>query len=287
MNSDLSAGVTYVATGDACYSEALRSARSVRQHHPDLPIALISERLECDPIFNQHLRIADPQFSMLDKVRNLKKTPFDRTLYLDSDTYVTSPIDELFLLLEKYDFVGTHEVARGIWYEGALAEVPNAFGDINGGMLLFRKTTAVREMLDQWWAAYLETASWLPNFGSSRWVLTNDQPSLRKLLWEAEGLRLYVVPSEYNALRNFGTYIWGRAKIVHGRGDIAACASQMNQQENIERVYLQRLGTWMPMDRMPFRVLLENWARLHVEICLKLFRSARRLLNPRKFRRIR
>lgn len=282
MHTEWDVGVTYVATGDACYQEALRSARSVRQHHPHIPIALISERLGCDPIFDQHFQILDPHFSMLDKVRNLKQTPFEKTLYLDSDTYVTSPIDDLFVLLEKYDFVGTHEVARGIWYEGALSHVPTAFVDINGGMLLFRKTPAVVEILDQWWNAYLETASWLPKFGDSKWVLTNDQPSLRRLLWEAEDLRLYVVSSEYNALRNFGTYVWGRAKIVHGRGDIAACASQMNTRENIERVYLQRLGTWMPIDRMPLRMLFENWARLHVEICLKLIRSAGRLFTSCK-----
>src|SRR3546814_9459224 len=43
-----------------------------------------------------------------------------------------------------------------------------------------------------------------------------DQPSLRRALWENPSVRLCVLPTEFNALRNWGTSMWGKARLVHG-----------------------------------------------------------------------
>jgi hypothetical protein len=75
----------------------------------------------------------------------------------------------LFRLLDRVDFAGTHEVARGFWYKELQSEVPDAFCEVNGGMLVFKSTPEVLEMLKSWHPAYLETRNWLTRYGNTKW----------------------------------------------------------------------------------------------------------------------
>jgi len=44
-----------------------------------------------------------------DKINTIRNTPFSRTLFLDSDTYVFSSLDGVFKLLERVDIALAHE----------------------------------------------------------------------------------------------------------------------------------------------------------------------------------
>lgn len=46
------------------------------------------------------------------KVDYIHKTPYDQTLFLDTDTIINRNVEEMFDILEKYDFAICHDLAR-------------------------------------------------------------------------------------------------------------------------------------------------------------------------------
>jgi len=100
-------GVVYIATGQKFVDEALISARSVRRRMGDIPIALFTDLSHLqqnppDPV-NMVYLMHNVRKSCLDKMYPLLDTPFEKTLFLDTDTYVCDRIDEVFDILDHYD----------------------------------------------------------------------------------------------------------------------------------------------------------------------------------------
>lgn len=96
-------GAIWVAYGDPAVKEARQSMISVRERHPDLPLAVISNR---DP------RLLDAQLiefpdedpgARTAKLSVAELTPFGKTLYLDADTVAVSSLAGGFYLLESFD----------------------------------------------------------------------------------------------------------------------------------------------------------------------------------------
>jgi len=256
-------GVVYVATGEGCRQEAIRSAKTVKRHNPSIDIAIFTEMPEVDPVFDLTFLIEKPEFSAIDKVKNLWRTPFHKSIYIDADTIITGDLLPLFDLLDRVDFAGVHETARGFWYKEFQSEIPEAFGELNAGMMVFKATLAVIGLLKDWHGAYLETSKWLSRFGTDKWMLTNDQPAMRHLLYHRPEVKLWVLPTEYNALRHYGTYLWGKAIVVHGRGNIEAVAERMNRNPDLERGFFQGMGVIADFNRIPFRQVLETVLRVN------------------------
>ncbi len=107
-----SRGVVYVATGEKFVTEALISVRSVKKQMPGLPIALFTDLQDLvghppegvDAVFH----LTQVTNSCLDKMYPLVDSPYDRTLFLDTDTYLCDRVDELFDVLDHYDIAAAH-----------------------------------------------------------------------------------------------------------------------------------------------------------------------------------
>ena len=271
MSLNQKRGVVYISTGDKSYTEALISARSLKRFNPDLPVTIYTDDRDSDPIFDNFEVIENPVFSVQDKALNIWKTPYEETLYIDSDTFVTGKLDDYFDVLRYCDFAGTIESARGFWYDGKL-DMPRALCDINGGVLCFKNTPAVISTLKQWHSEYEKTAVWLEEYGPDNWFLTNDQPSLRKLIWSNRDIRVAILPDEYNALRLFGTRLWGEALIVHGRGDIERIADEMNADSGDNRVFLQGAGTAQAIQDISVWAGIKQSIRMFLSVVYLKFR---------------
>lgn len=207
-------GVLYVACGAKYIGAAARSAKTVRQHSPGLSIHLFADLqnhpqfdLDRDPFpFTSTARIADPHRRA--KVDYLPQTPFDRTLYLDTDTQVNADVREMFHLLERFDVALGHAHRRndpgrlGAWR----IELPQAFPQQNTGVLLYRRTPPVIKFLRSWQRHYHEAG------------FQHDQITLRELLWLSD-LRPAILPPEYNVRYMKYHFLWSRAeartKIFH------------------------------------------------------------------------
>src|SRR5512137_260112 len=86
-------GVLYVATGRRYILSAIHSARSVRRHNPGLPVHLYADwqvqgfDFKADPApFTSVGNITGGHYRS--KVDYSVETPYERTLYLDTDTRV-------------------------------------------------------------------------------------------------------------------------------------------------------------------------------------------------------
>jgi|18_taG_2_1085343.scaffolds.fasta_scaffold04275_2 hypothetical protein len=192
-------GIVYAATGaDKHFNDGVQSAKSIKKLHPEINITMFTHKKD-DSIFDNIVTIPGNETHNRNKFEAMINTPYDQTLYLDNDTYLLKPvIEDMFLLLEKFDMVLTHSPLKRVNF--IIPEVPRSFPELNGGVILFSKTEPVINLLKEW------EKDWKAKKFTDR-----DQPYLRKLMWESD-IRFYILPEEYNQRKK------ERKKFIYHRG---------------------------------------------------------------------
>jgi len=196
---------------------------------PEVPLALFSD-LEPEASLFAHLTpIKNPRGTFADKIAPLAKTPFEQTVFLDTDTYLCEPVTELFELLQRCDIAMAHAPMRVT----GKVPVPASFPECNSGVIAYNMNERTRSLFANWERFY---ADQLASTGQP-----DDQPALRRALWESEA-KLVILPPEYNfrfALPSFAGR--GKVKILHGRhADMPKLAARLNRSGS-PRVFLPRL----------------------------------------------
>lgn len=162
-------GVIYVVTGGRSYiGELLTSVASLRKHEPDLPILVftdfpIPERYGLN---TERLEFNDNPHKL--KVSSLRRSPFEETLFLDTDTQIRGSLEPLFAELNGRDFcaANAHLADYTVRPPRWISMVKE--GEYNTGVLLFRKSKATSEFLGSWEAAVRAHDSsdmWAGHFG--------------------------------------------------------------------------------------------------------------------------
>jgi len=196
-------GVLYICTLPSFTAAGVESARSVRKHSPDLLIDIYTDSPEVlpDGLFDRVNPISDPH--RRSKVDYMNKTRFQRTLYLDTDTRVVSDILEMFELLDRFDMALAHAHARNRKFvsETWRNAIPCSFPQLNSGVMLYRRTPEVQQLLSDWQQAYHSAG------------FKKDQTTLRELLWLSD-LRLHVLPPEYNIRYPKYLKVWAEKEAV-------------------------------------------------------------------------
>ena len=184
-------GVIYIASNnvggmnDINYIEEFKhSVKSLKQNNPEIKVTLFTDKNIESPLFN--VKIVN--MSLRCKQKYLQESPYDKTLYLDTDTYVNKNINELFELLDRYEILITHDFARKrIFRMPEYMKIPNGFSEANGGVIAYKKCDNFNNMITLWnhyYDKYKNISIW-------------DQPSFRIALWESN-IKLYMLPNEYN-----------------------------------------------------------------------------------------
>ncbi len=186
--SPVTRGVLYVATGAAHLGAARASAASVRRSNPGLATAVFTDIAEPAGAFDIVLPVEGAHARS--KVDCMHRSPFDETLYLDSDTRVFGPLDDLFPLLERFELAGAHVAAPHVrgYQKQWRHQVPPSFPQLNSGVLLYRGSAEVRAFLSAWRDAFHAAG------------FKTDQVTLRDLLWASE-IRFAVLLPRYNRRR--------------------------------------------------------------------------------------
>jgi hypothetical protein len=232
----MSCGIIYSATGQKYVAEAYRSALSSLHHNPEIQhIVFCDEAPPEQPPANLWFvpaeRGANPYS---DKIRNTQRSPFDRTIYLDTDTHVCGRITELFDLCQRFDIAAAHTPG---YTQCGDPELPWSFYEFNTGVLVLHKTPAVDDFLRNWRETY---DSWVeaPAFtGAGRLEGAADQPAFRRCLWN-NNLRLCTLGPEYNYRYGFVGRLIGEAKIIHGRApDFDKLSAALNAETGKPRVF--------------------------------------------------
>jgi len=200
-------GIVYIVTGKAYHQMALSSAKSVNRHNPNLPIHLFTDQKEVNDEFIDSFEIIENPHRR-SKVDYLYKTPFDCTLFLDADTFILTDLADLFKLLDAFDLAIAHAHKRN--HPNTLqkwkANIPDAFPQMNSGVILFKKNELTIQLLKDWQAAFHSAG------------FKKDQVTLRELIWLSK-LRIHILPPEYNVRSKKYPEIWesneAQPKILH------------------------------------------------------------------------
>lgn len=255
-------GVAFVTTGPESISEAQRAARRIKELDLGYPIAILADQRPEIGIFDEYIPIEDPEYHVSDKHRNIHRSPFDRTIYMDADTYIVDrdALDELFELLDKFDLVGTLDTGRRWELYGddtPPVRAPVAFPQLNSGVLCFERTDAVEELFDLWRAVYNRLTE-----NSREGEHVPDQAALREALYRSD-VSYGTVGPEYNCRIPFVQQLNGKVKILHGRpSNIEEVAREVNTETDGRTVIpLHRSGKWYTADHHRVVPVVVPWTR--------------------------
>lgn len=185
-------GFLYIVSGEGYAQECLFSIKSLKKYNSEKICVFSEEKYrkmfeqECDYFFDIKSKLQRP------KVEFISQSPFENTVYLDSDTFINSNISDLFQLLSKYDFGGVFCNSRKRENYSKLISkyknIPYSFSEINTGVLVFNNSQKIKNFFNKWNSYYYQYFS-----------LTNgwDQPSFRVALWESD-IKICHLPPEYN-----------------------------------------------------------------------------------------
>lgn len=227
-------GVVYAAFGKPYVREANHSWKSVRQQMPHVHSTLYTDEPDEAEAFDNVMNVSTVHHNRLDKIQNISQAPYDRVLFLDSDTHLCGDVSDVFELLDRFDIAMAHAPRRIHYRYPSLEGVPDSFSEFNSGVMAFRNTPAVQEMFTLWARYYgeaLET-DWLKALKARRGKITlQDQHFLRRALYETN-LHIATLPYEYNC-RMVPGIVNGEVKVLHGRHqDLALTASRINAQSH-------------------------------------------------------
>jgi len=209
----MDSGILYISADDSYLTEAKQSAQSVKSQMPDTPTAIITDTSSPGSMFDVVIERDDLTSSVVVKSNHIHRTPFNRTLYLDTDTYVTQPLDDIFDILDHYDIATALE--KGEHYDIGL---PPSVAHRQGGVIAFKDTQRVTELFELWREIYAR---------QREEGHMSDQPPLTKAVLES-GVSIHTLPVEDNCLIYSGERLEGDVRIVHGHDELAELARALN-----------------------------------------------------------
>ena len=218
----MSRGVIYSCAGRISFlNEAINSAKSVKKFLPNIKICLfhaydetklnsvdtsifdtikkIDLDTEMDQRFTGHMRW------FLTKLYAITESPFQETLFLDTDTEIKKPISSLFDILKKFDIA----IAPGPMTQPAIdkydpiIDIPTEFPELNTGVILYKLNTKMKKFLTNWRDTFLHNKNNLYRPHGKG----GEQVSLRYLLWHDDNIRMHILSTQ--GVPNMFNFRWG------------------------------------------------------------------------------
>jgi hypothetical protein len=193
--------------------------------------------------FNTITKININRSGFINKIIYMAHSPYDRTLFLDTDIYVCEDISDLFALLDEFDIGVAHAPFRTVY---RIPGVPSCFPEFNTGVVLFKKSAKVTEFFMNWLTFYKRDLNrdveWLHPLGEDLFPgdLT-DQPAFREALYRSR-LRIATLPSEYNCRFNFPGFVQEKVRILHGRHSHPHQIAKTVNSKKVPRSHVMNLG---------------------------------------------
>lgn len=215
-------GILYIASGDKYIQEAHRAAR--RAHRvTDLPISIVVDREVEAEVYDHIIIDEDPEHGVSDKARNLLKSPYDETIYMDSDTFVVEEVSELYGCLNRASLAVTLDPHEGSLYSGKYEideEIPNSIPEYQTGVIVYRQTSDINNFIDNWTSRHKS-----PEFP--------DQLSFRETVYN-HSIDFEIFSSRYNKLMT--DIANGPVKILHDNNRVLKDTSQEELHYILEKV---------------------------------------------------
>ncbi|MDY6803998.1 MAG: hypothetical protein SXA11_09360 [Cyanobacteriota bacterium] len=217
-------GFIYVASGEKFITEAIDSATSLRKFMPEAEITLITDneaelKHKC---FNQVVylstdlvAVAPTHRGYYQKIKGLSASPYEKTLFVDTDTQFADSVWELFSLLKDYDFAIASAPYKAKIPSMSLIEFKQKYQQknylpaLNTGVICYQKSSKVRQLFQEWEQIFVNNAP-----GNGEYY--SDQTVFCQALAKSQ-VRPMILPTEYNFRIGMPQAVHGRVKIFHGR----------------------------------------------------------------------
>jgi hypothetical protein len=216
-------GVFYVATGERFRTQARGAVGFLRRTNPGLRVTVFTDdvRAFADADGVDALPVPEPRYSFIDKIHGFLHAPYERSVFLDTDTYVAADVSDLFRLLDRFELAACHAPghsgARMHPYEPP--DLPAAFPQLNTGVVAVRRTPRTRAVIERWRDIYAAN----PHH-------RHDQPALREAVYRSD-VAVHALPPEYNFLVGHA-YLSGPVRIIHSAALGAKGAEQFARALN-------------------------------------------------------
>jgi hypothetical protein len=263
MESNLR-GFLYLAWGHQYLSEAVASSIQLRLHN-DEPICLVTNVAPDASVAHHFDRIIIDNLKgdYSDKVL-IRRTPFERTIFLDTDIFCCQPLTELFDVLDVFD-IAVSFTEGGNHY--SIPGVPSLFHEPSAGLIAWRQSDIIELFFDSWAFWYEQIERQMVAWGA--W----DQRSLRAALYFTN-LRICPIPDRYQFYTYRPNIVEGEVAAIHGRALTMSLAKNVNQTKLL-RIWIPRVG----FCRAPVHASFFELSTFSIRLILRAFQlSVRRML---------
>jgi hypothetical protein len=258
-------GIVYAASGKKYIKEAKKSAKSVKQKMPDVSICLITNESKKYEEFDETVVLECEGKKIKQKIH---KCPYKKAIFLDTDTYVSKDLNEVFEILNEFD-LAANQISSGYHYK--IDDLPNSFPEFNSGLIAFKNNEKVKNTIKEWNKQYEKM--------NSSW----DQKSLRYVLYKSD-LRIASLPIEYNFMIYYPAYVMAKVKVLHGRpfSKLVEVAEDMNRDLG-HRVFIPRIGCLHRFDRMSVfemaRLIVKGTVMVGYEVLYRSYKCIQNLFG--------
>jgi len=217
---------------------------------PDIEIALITDEAVSSELFDIVQSDDDLAGDFSSSNLTPEMSPFDQTLFLDTDTYLTADVSELFDVLNKHDLA----VAPSPLSQDLVEGVPAPWTQFNTGVIAYRANEAVHKLFTRWNEIY------------QKWRVerneVQNQPAFLKAVYESN-IDLFTLDPNYNTRLFCPGSLHGEAKIVHGRPAVGlkTAARQINESSRFRAFFRNSFLS----HRSAFKIVEGASPRYHLE----------------------
>lgn len=235
-------GYLYAALGESCFREAIISATSLRRVTPHAHITLVTDQdasgFYCfdSVIVKQPVAISDCQHinGRYYKITSMIESPYQQTLFLDTDTYLCDQVLEIFRLLDFCDLcmVPAPRHLPVVTIEGQELLVPT----YNSGVIGFCKSVNSDAILSTWATTYQRT--------NTTSIL--DQKALAETLLRVNA-KILNLPTIFNLRLPYTVLLPPyRVRILHGRPESFEDIERKINTMMIYRMWVPKLQDIVP-----------------------------------------
>lgn len=212
-----SSGVIYISWGMPAALEVEASIRSLQSIDPNIKVKIVGDDIASEKFFGQPgidvsycaidpFRGQSTQSFLAGMVKPLlgKYSPFERTLYVDADTAFKRHPDNIFKLLDKWDFVIAEAETRDLTIPfpdrvSETRETAKMLGTPhilyhNSGMFGWRKNKLTAGLFETWYNEWCKFSGW------------DEQIALLRALMLSPNLLFLNLPYTWNCRQEKDTY---------------------------------------------------------------------------------
>lgn len=257
-------GFLYVATGPLeIFEESLVSVRSLKRVSPNAHASIvvtgtlpdgIASRLDEAFDFVNHVELPDigddlsqSRLGHLLKVTALRDhAPYDRTMFVDADTYFVEPLDELFATLDYFDLLVAVDPVDIRLTRDDNGDVVAGVTPYNTGLIAF-SPDRTRSLMADWTLRHEVLTRETPPE-----VFVSDQASFTSALLRSDS-RFLVLQPTWNARLPYPGRFSGQVRMIHSRPremrrmSLERAAERVNQTHGV-RVWLPYLNETISRD---------------------------------------